>query len=183
MGWKKVLVISTILLCSCKNYYVNHNGGYRPKKSKFKLAETPYKLKKKDLVNTSYVYINKSENRVSYLRFFSDGRFFEGRNELNNEKLKLTTINNFNKYGEIGYFKLNDNKIEIETFNVNLGGSRGNVGYYSKSYGYIKKDSVFIFFNSIENSFEKTGFPKPNKENCIIYIGEKIEGLKQTTDW
>jgi hypothetical protein len=101
---------------------VNHNGGYRPKKSKFKLAETPYKLKKKDLVNTSYVYINKGKNRVSYLRFFSDGRFFEGRNELNNEKLKLTTINNFNKYGEIGYFKLNDKKIEIENFNVKLGG-------------------------------------------------------------
>lgn len=181
MGWKKILVMSLILFCNCKSYYVNENGGYRPKK--FKLASPPYKLKDNDLIRVNYIYINKGENRTSYLRFFSNGRYFQGRNELDNAKIKLITINNFNGYGETGYFKLDGNKIETETFNVNLGGARGNVGYYSKNYGYIKKDSVFIFYNSLEDSFEKTGFPKPNKENCIIYVGKKTEGLKGTPDW
>ncbi len=183
MGRVQILVILLILFCSCKNYYVNEEGGYRPKKSKFKLASPPYKLNDNDLININYIYINKRKNRTSYLRFFSNGCYFHGRNGLDNEKLKISTINNFNKNGEIGYFQLDRNKIKIETFNINLGGARGNVGYYSINYGYIKNDSIFIFYNSPENSYEKTGFPKPNKENCTIYVGEKTEGLKGTPDW
>ena len=184
MGWKKLLIFGLICcFLSCKNYYYNKEGGERPKKSKFKLGKLPYQLKKGDKIDTNSIYIDTytlnyggvAHTDNAYIRFFSNGRYLEGLENsdvpLNSEKL-----NTINDTSMIGYYKLNStNYLDLEYFSV----KKGEGGAYYKSEGYIKNDSIFIFYSLYENK----AFPKPTKENCRIYIRKKIEGLSGTPDW
>ena len=181
MGRKQLLVafFSIILTVSCipfKNYYYDANGITKPKKANFDLAKAPnpYQLKETDLIDTNAVYVHKftttfkdgsKKLEETYLRFFKNGRFFSG--------IKENNYNDFS-HGSIGYYTLNKNNgIIIEAFRVY------ETGKYVKEYGYIKKDTIYLF----KYPFKNKGFPKPNNTNCKIYILKKIANLSGTTSW
>jgi hypothetical protein len=54
------LVLIFITFFSCRSYYQNQSGGYRPKKPKFELANPPYQLKSYDLIDTNAVYVEEA---------------------------------------------------------------------------------------------------------------------------
>ncbi|WP_452224214.1 hypothetical protein [Lacinutrix chionoecetis] len=189
MGRKKIVVaiifISLLISCSSlfKNYYTNKDGGNRPKNSKFTLAKTPYIVNKDDLIDTNAVYINTSkmyyDNKehidYHYLRFFKNGRYFEDLVSTK-EELNVSNFNNVNNALMIGYFKIQNNKLlELEYFRVKY----GEGGFYDKRQGYIRNDSIFLFYESYKNN----DYPIPNNRNCRIYIKKEVEGLNGTPDW
>lgn len=189
---KIVILLGLIFFFGCKNYYINENDGYRPRKSNFEFAKLPYKLKKEDLIDTNSVYItevtfdyNKPYVEEHFLRFFSNGRYFSGSPEVFETKLSLNQFNNYNKFGSIGYYKLHDDKLEVESYRVTLGGARGNTGFYTKNHGYIRNDSIFLFYNLSNRNTETQiiTYPIPNEKNCKIYVRRKIVGLTGTPDW
>ena len=183
MGWNKILVISIILLSSCKNYYINEKGGYRPKNSKFKLSKPPYKLIKDDLIDVNSIYVNitkvsygtKTDIDNSIIRFFSNGHYLENL-EPYTDNINLKKLNNVNNSLLIGYYKIENKKnITIDYYSV----KKAEGGSYHKREGYIRNDSLFLFYDSFKNK----EFPKPNKKNCRIYIRKKVDGLTGTPDW
>ncbi|WP_103071792.1 hypothetical protein [Aquimarina sediminis] len=191
MGWKELviffscIVIVSLLGCNnfLKNYYTNEEGGNRPKKSKFTLNTPSYNLTKGDLIDTVAVYVNKTEMYYGekthidfhYLRFFKNGQYMEDLVS-KKEDLNLLNFNNVNNSLMIGYFNIQNKKyIQLEYFRVKY----GEGGFYDKRQGYIKNDSIFLFYKE----YDKNDFPIPNKKNCRIYIKEKVEGLTGTPDW
>ena len=189
MGRTSILVI-LIFICfiSCKNYYINEKGGYRPKKANFEFAKTPYILKKEDMIDTASVYVSEGtvlygeelRKRTSYIIFLSNGRCYLGRNDRGKSELSLEVLNNFNGYGSIGYYRINNDKIKIESYEVTLGGARGNTGYFVKNSGYIKNDVIYLF---IDPNVDVENLPISNNQNSAIYIRRKVEGLTGTPDW
>lgn len=187
--YKKIVffIVLFIITYSCipnKNYYYE-NGITKPKKSNFDLAKPPYpyQLKENDLIDTNSIYITqyyiKSKDSTqkiveqSYLHFFKNGRVSSRFKTIENEELNAINYNNFD-YGSIGYYKINEtNRITYEFFLV------FELGKYVKKYGYIKNDSIFLF----KHSYKKYGFPKPNTDNCQIYIRKKATNLTETPDW
>ncbi len=189
MGWKKVVVfyIFIFFLLGCnslfKNYYVNKEGGNRPKKNKFTLTNPSYNLIKEDLIDTTSVYINKSKIYYGgkehidfhYLRFFKNGRYMEDLVS-KKEELNLSSFNNINSSLMIGYFNIQTNKyLQLEYFRVKY----GEGGFYDKRQGYIKNDSIFLYYDE----YDKKDFPTPNEKNCRIYIRKKVKGLTGKPDW
>ncbi|MCF6350815.1 MAG: hypothetical protein L3J23_07275 [Flavobacteriaceae bacterium] len=174
--------VTLIISCTIpfKNYYYD-KGITKPKKSKFKLAKPPYQLKKEDLIDINAVYINKHELSrkdggkepvESHLRFFNNGRYFYG-GSVKPAKENLTHYNNLSN-GFVGYYKINNNnKIIYEYFWVH------EIGKYIKEYGYIRNDSIFMY----KSSYKKNGFPKPNENNCQIYVRKKVDGLTGEASW
>ncbi len=193
MEWTKFLILSILIsFYGCNNYYINEKGAYRPNKPNFEFSKSPYQLKKDDLIDTNSVYVaevkfdyKKPYVEEHFIRFFSNGRFFTGTPEVFETKLGLNEFNNYNKFGSIGYYRMQNNRLEIESYKVTLGGARGNTGFYSKYYGYIRNDSIFLFYDlSNKNSeMERITYPIPDEKNCKIYVRRKIEGLTGTPDW
>ena len=184
MGWKKLLILFLCLqLNSCKNYYYNSQGGTRPKTNKFSYSKTPYTLKQNDAIDANSIYLNtsllyyggKEHEDYHILRFFPNGRYNEDLVS-KKEDLNSQQYNNVNNTLMIGYYKIEDNnKISLEYFRV----KHKEGGFFQKRYGYIKNDSIFLFYNLKNNST----YPKPTKENCRIYVKKEIEGLTGNPDW
>ena len=184
MEWTKILILSVLIsFCSCKNYYVSEGGGYRPKKSNFKFAKLSYQLKKDDLIDINSVYINVSEmnyggkNHIDnhFMRFFTDGRYFEDL-ESSDKTLNLTPFNSVNNSLMIGYYKIEKtNFLTLEYFRV----KHEEGGFYDTREGYVRNDSIFLYYDSYKNN----EFPIPNKENCRIYVRKETKGLTGNPDW
>ncbi|WP_237275103.1 hypothetical protein [Tenacibaculum ovolyticum] len=183
MGWNKILVISLISCCfiSCLNYYHTKNGSVRPKKNKFEFGRSPYKLKKEDLIDTNSIYIYNHESTSItkgkyFIRFFSNGRCIEGTSELYSGKLNLDRMNDFYNSGVlVGYYKIeNFNEITIETYSV----KKHEGGYYKKTYGIIKNDSLYI-----TDEKKNLDLISLNKKHNIVYQKNKIKGLTGTPNW
>lgn len=187
MGRKKLVIVVCfyVSILSCKNYYITSNGGVRPKSSKFELSKQSYKLTTNDApidVNSIYVnqvdlnYGGKKDTYKRFLRFFENGRVVEGTSGLFTDSLSIQRINDFDNSGAlIGYFLLDKDRITLEFFRVKY----KEAGFYTKSYGYVKNDSIFLF-KSIDKIKE---LPIPDAENCIIYVKEKVNGMKGVPDW
>ena len=82
MGRVPILIVLFFTsLSSCRNYYINEKGGYRPKRPKFEFAKLPYQLKEQDLIDTASVYVSEgtvfygeeARKIISYFIFFSNG--------------------------------------------------------------------------------------------------------------
>ena len=179
------LVFIFITFFSCRSYYQNQNGGYRPKNPKFELANPPYQLKRNDLIDTNAVYVEEATiyygieaiKKEYFIRFFSNGRCYFGSAGALKTKLTLQKINNINGYGGIGYYKLEGEKLEMEEFRV--GGQFGNTPYYDKMNAIIKNDSIFF----VGDNVAQTDFSSAKKENRSFYVRKKVEGLTGTPDW
>lgn len=173
MVWKKILIISLISCCfsSCLNYYHHPNGGYRPKKSKFYLQNSPYRIKKTDKLKTNVIYVLNdtliygNNKDVLYLRFFNNGRCYRSIYSLN----KVINTKEINTPTTVGYYAINNNtNIELEFFPVRY----KERGIYLKSNGFIKNDTLFI-----------NGTDEKGQSQNYIYTPKKIEKLTQKTDW
>lgn len=89
----------------------------------FKLKKKNFVLKDTTIVDTSCVYISKyhvwedSTNRVSYTRFFSNGRVFKS-----GDYLSLPTESEFNNldYGRRGYYYIDEDGYVVMEFYVNV---------------------------------------------------------------
>ncbi|WP_438711330.1 hypothetical protein ACSTS3_00030 [Aquimarina muelleri] len=189
MEWKKLVMFTLILLVttSCSlflNYEYNDTGGLRPKKLRFELTKIPYQLTKRDNLDTNAIYIKKHPIKVengevieeqTFLRFFANGRYLISGSQFQKE-LNLEDINNLSR-GFVGYYEIKQNKYlygEFFWIRYNEGGR------YVKEYGLLEEDKIFMFKSPPENGV----FPKPNKNNCNIYIRKKIQGLSETSpDW
>lgn len=195
MGRKRLVVIFLLLiaLSSCslffRNYYRNGAGGVRPKQSKYQLAKpAPYLLKPGDAIDTGAVYIARytlqyeaaTEDKYSFLRFFSDGRYFQNFTS-DESRLELPFYNNIQQAYITGYYRLeNTTQLQLEDFSVIF----DRPGKYSRSTGMIRGDSIFVF----PGTYPVDALPAPvfkNNEcaNCHIYIRKKTAGLTGQPDW
>ena len=186
MGRVSILILLLFFtFISCKSYYENEHGGYRPKKPKFDLANPPYQLKDNDLIDTNAVYVqeaivyygNEARKKEYFLRFFSNGRCYFGSPDVLETKLTLQDLNSINDFGGIGYYRLEGKKLSMEEFRV--GGQFGDTPYYNKLYAIISNDSI-LFVNKDENQID---FSTAKKEGRSFYVRRKIEGLIGTPDW
>ena len=176
------LALILITFFSCKSYYQNQNGGYRPKKPKFELANPPYQLKKDDLIDTNAVYVHEAtiyygsgpRKEDFFIRFFANGRYCMGIARA--KKLTLEDVNGTHDYNTIGYYKLNGNNIEIETFTV--GGQFGTTPFYDKMNAIIKNDSILFVGDKVDQAYLSAA-----KKNGSFYVRRKVEGLTGTPDW
>ena len=184
MGRISILVLIIFFtFIGCKSYYQNQNGGYRPKNPKFELAKSPYQLKRNDLIDTNAVYVEdatiyygqEARKEEFFMRFFFNGRFCMGIARA--KKLTLEDLNGKYDYNRIGYYKLKENNLEMETFTV--GGQFGDTPYYDKMYAIIKNDSILF----VRKDVNEVDFSVAKKEGKSFYVRRKVEGLTGTPDW
>jgi len=184
MGRISILIaLIFITTTSCKSYYQNENGGYRPKSPKFELAKPPYQLNVNNVIDTNAVYVKEATIYYSsgarieefFMRFFSNGRFCMGI--ANAKILTLEDLNGKYDYNRIGYYRLEGKRLNMETFTV--GGQFGDTPSYDKMYAIISNDSI-LFVNEDKNQID---FSAAKKEARSIYIRRKVEGLTGTPDW
>ena len=189
MGWKKITVLLLLfIIIGCntlfENYYRTEDRGIRPKRSKFELAEQAYHLIKKDMIDTSSVYIYQKETYRNerkeieeyFYRFFSNGKCIRGfSSDFKRNQLTLSDFNNLARGGSfIGYYKIESPlNLVTETFSVGVGEN----GKYIKEYGIIKGDTIFLSDSPLINK------EKIDDNNIEIYIKKKVEGLTGTPDW
>ncbi len=181
MGWKKMVIFFSLVftLFSCKNYYHNINGGYRPKKPKFNLTAKNNQWNTKNLIDTNNIYTsidtltygNEKFKSVFFLKFYEDGHSFQSSiNPIINLKQQkiLPTY--------VGYYSIDEKKIiEIETFYV----KHKERGIYLKEYGLLKNDTIFMYKSTIKNDI----FPNPNEQNSTIYVKKKVVRFFDKPDW
>ena len=116
------------------------DGMCRPKHPNFKLLKTPFK--ETDKLVFDKTYLGKSITSFA-LKFYSDGRliFFTSR-----DGFTIKPSDTFNKSWEnapnIGYWRVEDNKIKIEYFLC------GDSGFYKREQGEIKDDSI-VFYQTL----------------------------------
>ncbi|SZD74359.1 Uncharacterised protein [Candidatus Ornithobacterium hominis] len=137
----KKLVLLFSLLSLCNSCFFMHkgtwgNGMCRPKRPNFKLLKTPFK--ETNLLVFDKTYLGKSITSFA-LKFYSDGRliFFTSQ-----DGFTIKPIDTFNKRWEnapnIGYWRVEDNKIKVEYFLC------GDSGFYERKQGEIKGDTIFF---------------------------------------
>ena len=134
-----LLFIGALLCNSCFFMHKGtwENGMCRPKRSNFKLLETPFKETNKLVFGKTY--LGKSITSFA-LKFYSDGRliFFTSR-----DGFTIKPSDTFNKNWEnapnIGYWRVEDNKIKIEYFLC------GDSGFYKREQGEIKGDTIIFY--------------------------------------
>ena len=138
----KKLVLLFSLLSLCNSCFFMHkgtwgNGMCRPKRPNFKLLKTPFK--ETDKLVFDKTYLGKSITSFA-LKFYSDGRliFFTSR-----DGFTIKPIDTFNKRWEnapnIGYWRVEDNKIKVEYFLC------GDSGFYERKQGEIKGDTIIFY--------------------------------------
>ena len=116
------------------------DGMCRPKHPNFKLLKTPFK--ETDKLVFDKTYLGKSITSFA-LKFYSDGRliFFTSR-----DGFTIKPSDTFNKSWEnapnIGYWRVEDNKIKVEYFLC------GDSGFYKREQGEIKDDSI-VFYQTL----------------------------------
>ena len=116
------------------------DGMCRPKHSKFKLLKTPFK--ETDKLVFDKTYLGKSITSFA-LKFYSDGRliFFTSR-----DGFTIKPSDTFNKNWEnapnIGYWRVEGNKIKVEYFLC------GDSGFYKREQGEIKGDTI-VFYQTL----------------------------------
>ena len=116
------------------------DGMCRPKHPNFKLLKTPFK--ETDKLVFDKTYLGKSITSFA-LKFYSDGRliFFTSR-----DGFTIKPSDTFNKNWEnapnIGYWRVEDNKIKVEYFLC------GDSGFYKREQGEIKDDSI-VFYQTL----------------------------------
>ncbi|HEX8577896.1 MAG TPA: hypothetical protein VF677_16545 [Flavobacterium sp.] len=184
MGRVSILTgLILVTFISCNSYYQNKNGGYRPKRPKFELAKLPYRLKNNDVIDTNAVYVEEAiiyysteaRKEEFFMRFFSNGRFCMGIARA--KKLTLEDLNGKYDYNRIGYYKLQGNNLEMETFTV--GGQFGDTPYYDKMYAIIQNDSILF----VREDVNEVNFSVAKKEGRSFYVRRKVKGLTGTPDW
>ena len=188
MGWKKLVILLLFATTGCnvfyKNYYRTEDSGIRPKKSKFKLAEEVYHLKKNDIIDTNSVYIYRKEvyrneqKKIEeyFYRFFSDGKCIRGfSSNFKSNQLISSDFNNLARDGSfIGYYKIEDGvNLVTETFSAGVGEN----GKYNKEYGIVKGDTIFLFNSA---TAEKKTL---DTTDAKVYIRKTTEKLTGTPDW
>lgn len=154
MGRKELVIICLLFtLVSCISFYHHPKGGFRPKKPKFSLAKEKFKYNK--LIDTLAVYVNidtikyGNYKRISYLKFFGDGRFFKNSTK-SNEEINIKNL----IPGAVGYYNTtNNNTIITEHFSVDYYDK--NNTQYIKQKGEIKNDTIFVK-NNINKSYTET---------------------------
>lgn len=172
MGWKGMVIIFliSIFLKSCGfvyGYKTTEFGSKRPISNRFELGKQPYSLKADDPIKIDIIYtkidsvllksaITKQNELFVYntfLRFFSNGRYFESTTK----KKYTEAIEDYNnlKNGLSGYYRVEDNRLVIEYFVVSAHGHKSYV-----------KNELKLFNDSIEG-----------------YKKLKVEGLTGTPDW
>ncbi len=140
---KLALLFVGVLLCnSC--FFMHKgtwgNGMCRPKRPNFKLLKTPFK--ETDKLVFDKTYLGKSITSFA-LKFYSDGRliFFTSQ-----DGFTIKPSDTFNKSWEnapnIGYWRVEDNKIKVEYFLC------GDSGEREREQGEIKGDSI-VFYQTL----------------------------------
>jgi len=161
------------LLIGCSNYYFsNDSGSYLPKNPNFVFQDNPYNLKQEDLLDENSIYIAIDDSLqygnqkvIFYYRFFRNGRCY--RNSV--DASEKTNIDKLNAVGSVGYYNVKDtNTLEMEFFQV----KDKERGWYFKSKGIIKKDTLFI------SGINKKGGFKEYK-----YVAIKMAGLPKNATW
>ena len=148
-----LLFVGALLCNSC--FFMHKgtwgNGMCRPKRPNFKLLKTPFK--ETNLLVFDKTYLGKSITSFA-LKFYSDGRliFFTSQ-----DGFTIKPIDTFNKRWEnapnIGYWRVEDNKIKIEYFLC------GDSGFYKRKQGEIKGDTIVfmkIFIIPFIKKFERS---------------------------
>ena len=174
MGRFSILIYSciTLILSNCclpkiqKKFYTTEYGSNRPLKNKFKLAkkttinnvnlitEKNIVYTKIDSIYLKNVKTKKTELKIikTFERYFKTGHYIRGT--VKNFSSPLNDFNNL-KSGVVGYYKIQDNKIQHEYFLV----TAHNCGAYYNTESKIIDDSI-------------TGYTK-------VYI----DGLIGSPDW
>jgi len=146
---KLALLFVGVLLCnSC--FFIHKgtwgNGMCRPKRPNFKLLKTPFKETDKLVFDKSYL----GKKTTSFaLKFYSDGRliFFTSQ-----DGFTIKPSDTFNKSWEnapnIGYWRVEDNKIKVEYFLC--GGS-----CFKKKKGGEIKGGTIVFYENFYHPFYK----------------------------
>ena len=147
----KKLVLLFSLLSLCNSCFFMHkgtwgNGMCRPKRPNFKLLKTPFKETNLLVFNKSYL----GKKTTSFaLKFYSDGRLIFFTSQYG---FTIKPIDTFNKRWEnapnIGYWRVEDNRIKIEYFLC------GDSGFYKRKQGEIKGDTI-VFYENFYHPFYK----------------------------
>ena len=147
----KKLVLLFSLLSLCNSCFFMHkgtwgNGMCRPKRPNFKLLKTPFKETNLLVFNKSYL----GKKTTSFaLKFYSDGRLIFFTSQYG---FTIKPIDTFNKRWEnapnIGYWRVEDNRIKIEYFLC------GDSGFYKRKQGEIKGDTI-VFYQNFYHPFYK----------------------------
>ena len=147
----KKLVLLFSLLSLCNSCFFMHkgtwgNGMCRPKRPNFKLLKTPFKETNLLVFNKSYL----GKKTTSFaLKFYSDGRLIFFTSQYG---FTIKPIDTFNKSWEnapnIGYWRVEDNKIKVEYFLC------GDSGFYKREQGEIKGETI-VFYENFYHPFYK----------------------------
>ncbi len=162
---KKIcIIISTIFIfSSCfLNLGTWNNDVCRPKNPNFKLTKIPFKETK--LLNYSCAYIGDFYIKSSGFGFLPDGRLikFHVNNGQPLQKENIIGVNWYNSIN-IGYWRVDENKIKIEFFICR------EFGFYNMKQGVIKGDTIIFY----ENFYGLTG--KEVREERYILSDMRFE--------
>ena len=147
----KKLVLLFSLLSLCNSCFFMHkgtwgNGMCRPKRPNFKLLKTPFKETNLLVFNKSYL----GKKTTSFaLKFYSDGRLIFFTSQYGFTIKPSDTFNkNWENAPNIGYWRVEDNRIKIEYFLC------GDSGFYKRKQGEIKGDTI-VFYENFYHPFYK----------------------------
>ncbi len=147
----KKLVLLFSLLSLCNSCFFMHkgtwgNGMCRPKRPNFKLLKTPFKETNLLVFNKSYL----GKKTTSFaLKFYSDGRLIFFTSQYGFTIKPSDTFNkNWENAPNIGYWRVEDNRIKIEYFLC------GDSGFYKRKQGEIKGDTI-VFYQNFYHPFYK----------------------------
>ena len=147
----KKLVLLFSLLSLCNSCFFMHkgtwgNGMCRPKRPNFKLLKTPFKETNLLVFNKSYL----GKKTTSFaLKFYSDGRLIFFTSQYGFTIKPSDTFNkNWENAPNIGYWRVEDNRIKIEYILC------GDSGFYKRKQGEIKGDTI-VFYQNFYHPFYK----------------------------
>ena len=147
----KKLVLLFSLLSLCNSCFFMHkgtwgNGMCRPKRPNFKLLKTPFKETNLLVFNKSYL----GKKTTSFaLKFYSDGRLIFFTSQYGFTIKPSDTFNkNWENAPNIGYWRVEGNKIKVEYFLC------GDSGFYKRGQGEIKGDTI-VFYKNFYHPFYK----------------------------
>jgi hypothetical protein len=139
------LIITISVMVLCNSCFVHSgriiNGQCRPKNPNFKLIATPFEETNKIIFNK--VYTKDGQNKLG-LGFYDEGRIIIISNynyQIQNYDLITNSFiksKNWNNPENIGYWRIEGNKIKTEYF------SCSNSGDYIREQGEIKGDTIIF---------------------------------------